>query len=187
MQALALGRFEQRDQIPFAFEVSRKVSGKERSRRPGLAGHRPVGPQFQQQLVVERAHLRIGRLLDLHPIVAATNILFTGEKSDASRDKFVGVPMIVDDPGIHAHVFVLSFENDFRLRQRRAPLPFLDDSRVAGAGQGIRAEISSHVKRIPVAPIDFTLGLRQIKSICHECLRGQIEFAHDFSIGAAPR
>ena len=80
-----------------------------------------------------------------------------------------------------------AFVNRLCRTHRRAPLPFLDDARIAGFGHRTRAEISADIERVLVDPVDLAFRHRQLEAVLHERLAGNAELAHRHCIATVRR
>lgn len=91
------------------------------------------------------------------------------------------------DRRARAHILHLALEDDARVGQWRAALPFLDDARVAGLGQRAGAVVGRDVERVAVAPVHAALGFGQLEAVGDELFPVEIKLTINRGIRAAAR
>src|SRR5262249_41333335 len=120
---------------------------------------------------------------ELQELGVAADKQLIGEKRGMPSGELalVATRQVPDGPG--KDVFRLSLENQRRIGEFRAALPFLGDARVAGFRERARPEVGADVKRILVLPGNPALGLRNREAILDEVLGDDIKLALYACIG----
>jgi hypothetical protein len=155
-----LVRLEQDGQISLPGKEVIEISGQQRAGREGGVADRPIGPERDQQPLPVDIGLGVLRYLDPHELVAGSQVDVPVPEVDAAADEVALEPLGRVVVAGHRHVIRLALKEDTRLGQRRAPVPFLHDPRVAGGGHRALAEVGPHQEPILAAPGDVGLRLR---------------------------
>src|SRR5215510_7329287 len=119
--------------------------------------------------------LRVLRDVQLDETLAQDQERLLPEERRRADDQVVTSLRAVNTEARCRHIARSRFEDGPRLGERRASLPELDDTWVAGVGQAPRAEILPHPHYILVAPGQGRLGLREVEAAVDEALGDGIE------------
>ena len=154
-------------------------------------GPHEVAAQLHHRPALVKAQAGVGRLGDLAAAAVRPDQPHRGgvEVDRAAVDHTLEVGRVVDaDPG--RDVAGLALVDRRRVCQRRAPLPGLDDARIARIGHRARPEVGADRQRVGVDPAGAALGLGQREAAFagrDEAALDQVELAHHGRIGAAAR
>ncbi|MFT3836898.1 MAG: hypothetical protein QM723_07870 [Myxococcaceae bacterium] len=138
-------------------------------------------------LIVPGVDVDRGRSLDLLQLIAVAHEVLVLEEGDRAIDEVTHVTVIPRPPRADRDVGLLAFVDHLGVGERRAALPLLGDSRVAGVGQRAGAEVGAHVEGVEVFPRHLGLRLGQREPVGDERLLHRVVLAHHHRVGAAAR
>ena len=192
-QRACRGRREQNFESTLSSKEGGGVGREQSTAREGIACHRPVASQLDQQgvcrivrAVPERDLRIVGKVETLQRPAREQEVLAPVEINCANEDRALVAGCRVDR-NVRGHVVGLHLEDRDRCLERRVARPALDHARVARARHRARPEIGADVHRVGIRPIDFGLRLGEAEAAPDENLVDRVELAHHGRIGPAAR